>query len=93
MKLKFNPNLDFQLEAVNAVADLFEGQEMCQTNFTVGAVKGNLDSSMLQPTAKLGIGNRPGCSMRMSQQPQQGSAPARSQAVHRVERISTSRWR
>ena len=26
MKLKFEPNQDFQLEAINAVADLFEGQ-------------------------------------------------------------------
>jgi len=28
MKLHFEPNLDYQLQAVDAVCDLFRGQEM-----------------------------------------------------------------
>jgi type III restriction enzyme len=30
MKIQFDPNLDFQHEAINAVVDLFDGQEVCQ---------------------------------------------------------------
>jgi len=39
MKFQFDPNLDFQHEAINAVVDLFDGQEVCQTNFTVAPLK------------------------------------------------------
>ena len=39
MKIKFNPDLDFQHDAVNAVVDIFSGQETCRTNFTVSALK------------------------------------------------------
>ena len=35
MKLHFEPNLDFQLQATEAVCDLFRGQEVCRTEFTV----------------------------------------------------------
>lgn len=35
MKLHFEPNLDYQLQAINAVCDLFRGQEVCRTEFTV----------------------------------------------------------
>ncbi len=35
MKLHFEPDLDFQLEAIEAVCDLFRGQEVCRTEFTV----------------------------------------------------------
>ena len=35
MKLHFDPNLDFQLQAIEAVCDLFRGQEICRTEFTV----------------------------------------------------------
>ena len=42
MKIKFNPNLDFQAEAVSSIVDLFDGQETCQTNFSVGAMKGQM---------------------------------------------------
>ena len=35
MKLQFEPNLDFQLDAIRAVCDLFRGQEVCRTEFTV----------------------------------------------------------
>jgi type III restriction enzyme len=35
MKLHFEPNLDYQLQAIEAVCDLFRGQEVCRTDFTV----------------------------------------------------------
>ena len=35
MKLHFEPNLDYQLQAIEAVCDLFRGQEACRTEFTV----------------------------------------------------------
>lgn len=35
MKLHFEPDLDYQLAAVDAVCDLFRGQENHRTEFTV----------------------------------------------------------
>ena len=35
VKLHFEPNLDFQLQAIEAVCDLFRGQAICRTEFTV----------------------------------------------------------
>lgn len=35
MKLHFEANLDYQLQAIEAVCDLFRGQEVCRTEFTV----------------------------------------------------------
>lgn len=35
MKLHFEPNLDYQLAAIEAVCDLFQGQEICRSEFTV----------------------------------------------------------
>jgi type III restriction enzyme len=35
MKLHFEPDLDYQRAAIAAVADLFRGQEICRTEFTV----------------------------------------------------------
>ncbi|HHH8731151.1 TPA: type III restriction-modification system endonuclease [Pseudomonas aeruginosa] len=35
MKLHFEPDLDYQLQAIEAVCDLFRGQEQCRTEFTV----------------------------------------------------------
>lgn len=37
MKLHFEPNLDYQKRAIEAVADLFRGQEINRTEFTVTA--------------------------------------------------------
>jgi len=39
MKLKFNPNLEYQDEAISAVVDLFEGQNSMQSYFTVPGVQ------------------------------------------------------
>ncbi len=74
MKLHFEWPLDFQEQAVNAVADLFRGQEICRTEFTVtkpsrgqiglvfgGAdlgVKPGMQKSLGLEESGLGIGNR-----------------------------------
>jgi len=35
MKIQFEADLDYQIQAVDAVCDLFRGQEICRTEFTV----------------------------------------------------------
>ncbi|GAB4310744.1 MAG: type III restriction-modification system endonuclease [Methanobacteriaceae archaeon] len=52
MKLKFNPNLEYQDEAVSAVLGLFEGQNSMKSYFTVPGVQLGLYD------AGQGIGNR-----------------------------------
>ncbi len=58
MKFQFDPNLDFQHEAINAVVDLFDGQEVCQTNFTVALLKHDPQTVLPGMENDLGIGNR-----------------------------------
>jgi type III restriction enzyme len=57
MRLHFEPNLDYQLHAIEAVCDLFRGQEICRTEFTVtrSAVGGAILPGM---ESDLGLGNR-----------------------------------
>jgi type III restriction enzyme len=59
MKLHFEPDLDYQRTAIEAVCDLFRGQEINRTEFTVtrrpgGGVQGEL--GLVEN--ELGIGNR-----------------------------------
>ncbi len=58
MKLHFEPNLDYQMAAIEAVCDLFRGQEICRTEFTV--TKSALGAAVYLPGMEndLGIGNR-----------------------------------
>jgi type III restriction enzyme len=56
MKLHFEPNLDYQLQAIEAVCDLFHGQESCRTEFTVTRSSADGQLSLLEND--LGIGNR-----------------------------------
>ncbi len=58
MKLHFDPNLDFQLEAIEAVCDLFAGQEICRTEFTVTRDPADLQTPLAFAEHHLGIGNR-----------------------------------
>ena len=58
MKLQFDPNLDFQREAINSVVGLFEGQEICRTNFTVMPLNDDPQSALPGMENDLGIGNR-----------------------------------
>lgn len=57
MKLHFEPNLDYQHSAIEAVCDLFRGQEICRTEFTVTKSWGK-QQSLPGYESDLGIGNR-----------------------------------
>lgn len=54
MKLHFEPNLDYQLQAIEAVCDLFRGQEACRTEFTV-----TLRPPVTEPADDLFPGTKP----------------------------------
>jgi len=56
MKIKFSPDLDFQADAVASIVDLFEGQETCQTNFTVASLDTSVQLGLYE--SDLGVGNR-----------------------------------
>lgn len=58
MKIKFDPNLDFQKQAIESVAGVFEGQEICQTNFTVAPLQYTTQQLIPGMENNLGIGNR-----------------------------------
>ncbi|MBF0261521.1 MAG: DEAD/DEAH box helicase family protein [Magnetococcales bacterium] len=57
MKLHFEPDLDYQLAAIEAVCDLFRGQEACRSEFTVSRSFGGIFQGQDEEQA-LGIGNR-----------------------------------
>lgn len=63
MKLHFESDLPYQAAAIEAVCDLFRGQEVCRSEFTVtlrsadsSALQGSLEG--MQETDQGGIGNR-----------------------------------
>ena len=58
MKLHFEPDLDFQLQAIEAVCDLFRGQEVCRTEFTVTPVSSEAQAQLAFAENDLGVGNR-----------------------------------
>ena len=58
MKLHFESNLDFQLQAIEAVCDLFCGQEICRTEFTVTRDPQRPQGRLTFAQSDLGIGNR-----------------------------------
>jgi len=58
MKFHFEPNLDYQLQAIEAVCDLFRGQEICRTEFTVTMDSADTQARMAFAQNDLGIGNR-----------------------------------
>ena len=58
MKLHFEPNLDYQLQAIEAVCGLFHGQETCRTEFTVTRDTADMQQRMGFAENDLGIGNR-----------------------------------
>ena len=60
MKLHFEPNLDFQLQAIEAVCDLFRGQEVCQPEFTVVTNQAQARSQLAFAENGLSVGNRLG---------------------------------
>ncbi|MBA3999376.1 DEAD/DEAH box helicase family protein [Brevundimonas sp.] len=59
MKLKFEPDLDYQTAAVNSVCDLFKGQDINRTEFTVTRVSADAAQADLGlDDDGLGVGNR-----------------------------------
>ncbi|MGD9851066.1 MAG: type III restriction-modification system endonuclease [Nitrospirales bacterium] len=58
MKLHFEPNLDYQLQAIESVCGLFHGQETCRTEFTVTTDVDDPQTRMAFFENDLGIGNR-----------------------------------
>jgi len=58
MKIQFNPDLDFQHDAISSVTSIFDGQEICQTNFTVAPLKKEENLFAGSGENDLGIGNR-----------------------------------
>lgn len=58
MKLHFEPNLDYQLQAIEAVCDLFRGQEVCRTEFTVTMRLPDQQLTLGVAETDLGVGNR-----------------------------------
>ncbi len=57
MKLHFEPDLDFQQDAISAVVDLFRGQESAQSEFTVSRTFGAGQMGLLDADG-IGHGNR-----------------------------------
>ena len=55
MKIQFENNLEYQDRAISSIVDIFEGQEICQSNFSVAKMTDNLFHST---DNELGIGNR-----------------------------------
>lgn len=58
MRIKFNPHLDYQKQAIKSVTGVFEGQEICQTNFTVAPLQYVTQHAIPGTENNLGIGNR-----------------------------------
>ena len=58
MQFRFEPDLDFQLQAVDAVCDLFRGQEICRTEFTVTPDLSDPQARLAFAENDWGVGNR-----------------------------------
>ncbi|MBU1059062.1 MAG: DEAD/DEAH box helicase family protein [Proteobacteria bacterium] len=54
MEIKFNPDLDYQQDAIQAITRIFEGQEVRQTNFSVPTTS----PQMQMFDSGLGVGNK-----------------------------------
>lgn len=58
MKIKFNPDLNHQIDAINAVIGVFEGQESFQSNFSVtGNALANQQLDLYSKNNDMGVGN------------------------------------
>ena len=58
MKLHFEPDLDYQLQAIESVCDLFRGQEICRTEFTVTMKLPDQQLTLGVADTDKGLGNR-----------------------------------
>ncbi|MBU3181183.1 DEAD/DEAH box helicase family protein [Clostridium psychrophilum] len=57
MKLKFDSELDYQKEAMSSIVDIFEGQSVCNSNFTVTNLTDEAGTFGLF-SSNLGVGNK-----------------------------------
>jgi type III restriction enzyme len=57
MKIQFDSNLEYQERAINSIVEIFEGQEVCQSNFSV-VTHGAKGQRTINDLNDLGIGNR-----------------------------------
>ena len=57
MKIQFNSELDYQQDAINAITGVFDGQNVCNSMFTVANPSKN-DLFAASEFSDLGIGNR-----------------------------------
>ena len=58
MKFHFEPDPDYQHTAIESVCDLFRGQEICRTEFTVTRDATTAQQTLAFAQSDLGIGNR-----------------------------------
>ena len=60
MKIQFDPDLDFQHDAIRSITGIFEGQEIYQTNFSVAPLNYDLQMNLgfVEKHYDPGIGNR-----------------------------------
>ncbi|MCG8893556.1 DEAD/DEAH box helicase family protein [Tenacibaculum finnmarkense] len=65
MKIQFREDLGYQQEAINAIVDIFQGQEVCEANFTVYSPEFlakkhniNVQGKLGQEDYGIGYGNR-----------------------------------
>ncbi|RLA84517.1 MAG: type III restriction endonuclease subunit R, partial [Epsilonproteobacteria bacterium] len=58
MKIKFESDLNYQNNAINSIVNIFEGQEICQSNFSIQRQDKHLLQRSLSDYDELGIGNR-----------------------------------
>lgn len=58
MKLQFDPDQPFQLEAINAIADLFDGQPLSEPTFSVIKMAPTDDLFAGRERNELGVGNK-----------------------------------
>ena len=54
MKIKFDPDLTHQKDAINAVVGVFEGQETFQSNFSVSSA---IQDDMFEKNDGIGVAN------------------------------------
>jgi len=58
MRIKFNPDLAYQKDAVDATLGIFAGQEIRQINFSVPMIKNDEQMDLFSKQSDLGIGNK-----------------------------------
>jgi len=58
MKIQFDAELKYQEKAIESVVNIFEGQEICQSNFSVAKTSNIVGQKYTYDYNELGIGNR-----------------------------------